>query len=221
MYKFELLSNNDSMKTLYIKLEKNTSISKKEVFLKDLADIIGTQDIPIQACENLKITTINPVNKTKKVIPISKIINCIIQHFPDLVIESIGAPEIVIEYEQKRKPNPILKSFKIISVCLISFFGTAFSIMAFHTDIGIRLLFKDIYTTFSQQPYPGISTLDISYSIGLSIGIIVFFNHIGKKKLTADPTPVEVELCLYEDNINQTLIDHFNNKKNSNNNYKD
>ena len=52
----------------------------------------------------------------------------------------------------------------------------------------------------------GFSILEVSYCVGLALGIIVFFNHIAFKKLNTDPTPLEVEMRLYEDDISKTLI---------------
>ena len=47
-----------------------------------------------------------------------------------------------------------------------------------------------------------------SYSIGLAVGIIVFFNHFSKKKLTKDPTPIEIEMKKYnQDLINAKLAE--------------
>ena len=52
----------------------------------------------------------------------------------------------------------------------------------------------------------GFSALEISYSIGLSLGIIIFYNHLGKRKLTPDPTPVSVEMRNYEDDVNRSIV---------------
>ena len=38
------------------------------------------------------------------------------------------------------------------------------------------------------------------------LGIIVFFNHFSKKKLTTDPTPIHVEMRNYEKQINEAII---------------
>jgi len=57
-------------------------------------------------------------------------------------------------------------------------------------------------------PSNGYSVLEFSYSIGLCVGIIVFFNHIGGKRISADPTPIEVEMRIYEEEVNQTLIEN-------------
>ena len=44
-------------------------------------------------------------------------------------------------------------------------------------------------------------------AIGLAIGIIVFFNHVGKRRITKDPTPIEVEMREYESLVNTALIE--------------
>ena len=54
----------------------------------------------------------------------------------------------------------------------------------------------------------GFTELEISYCIGLAIGILVFFNHFGKKKITPDPTPIEVQLRKYEQDVDDTYIEN-------------
>ena len=48
--------------------------------------------------------------------------------------------------------------------------------------------------------------MEVSYSIGLAAGIIIFFNHIGGRRLTKDPTPIEVEMAIYEEDVEKALI---------------
>ena len=48
-----------------------------------------------------------------------------------------------------------------------------------------------------ENPY----IMEIPYSLGLSVGIIIFFNHFGKKMLTLDPTPIEVQMTTYEEEV--------------------
>ena len=51
--------------------------------------------------------------------------------------------------------------------------------------------------------------LEICYSIGIALGILIFFNHFGKKRFSVDPTPMEVEMRLYENDIQTTLIENY------------
>ena len=66
-----------------------------------------------------------------------------------------------------------------------------------------------------RQP-EGVTVLELSYSLGLALGITVFFNHFAKKKINTDPTPLEVEMRLYEDNVNKTLIQNDSRKESRN-----
>ncbi len=56
------------------------------------------------------------------------------------------------------------------------------------------------------QESDGFTIIELSYSVGLAFGILVFFNHFAKWKVTTDPTPLEVEMRLYEDNVSKTII---------------
>ena len=55
--------------------------------------------------------------------------------------------------------------------------------------------------------------LSIPYSIGLGLGIIVFFNHFTKISLTQDPTPIEIEMTTYEKETNASVIDYLNRRQ--------
>ena len=96
---------------------------------------------------------------------------------------------------------------KTVLICLITFFGSAFTIMAFNNDVQVHNVFSQIYTFFSGKESSGFTVLEFSYSIGLGGGILIFYNHFGKKKLSRDPTPLEIEMRLYENDIKTTFID--------------
>lgn len=87
------------------------------------------------------------------------------------------------------------------------FLGAAFAIMTFNNDVGITELFEQVYKQFTGNESNGFTALEISYSIGIAIGITVFFNHIFGRKLSEDPTPIEVEMKKFEKDINTMLID--------------
>lgn len=88
---------------------------------------------------------------------------------------------------------------------IVIFFGSGFSIMAFHNDIGIVDLFAQIYTQVIGYAPEHIGGLEIGYSIGLALGILIFFNHISLKKREKDPTPLQVEVSKYEQDVEDTI----------------
>jgi stage V sporulation protein AA len=100
----------------------------------------------------------------------------------------------------------MLQGLKVFLVTVITFVGAAFAIMTFNNDSGTSELFHQIYKLFMGKEQQGFSILELTYSIGLAVGILAFFNHFGKKRFTADPTPIEVEMRLYENDIQTTVI---------------
>jgi stage V sporulation protein AA len=78
--------------------------------------------------------------------------------------------------------------------------------MAFHNDVGISDVLGRIYHLVTGGESDGYTSIEIAYSIGLAAGITIFYNHIGGKHLTSDPTPIEVEMRNYENDVNQAII---------------
>ena len=97
---------------------------------------------------------------------------------------------------------------KVLAVCLISFFGSVFAMMTFNEDVSALDSFRKVYTWVMGSAPTGSTVLELSYSLGLGVGIIGFFNHIGKKKLTQEPSPVEVEMSGYDQQVYTTLIQY-------------
>ena len=60
------------------------------------------------------------------------------------------------------------QGLKIALVSLVSFFGTAFTIMAYHNDIGIRDVFAELYLIVMGTESDGFTVLEVFYSIGLA-----------------------------------------------------
>lgn len=94
---------------------------------------------------------------------------------------------------------------KCICIGIVIFFGSGFSIMAFHNDIGIVDLFEQIYEQVVGSAPESIGGLEIGYSIGLALGILTFFNHVSLKKRENDPTPLQVEVSKYEQDVEDTV----------------
>lgn len=85
--------------------------------------------------------------------------------------------------------------------------------MAFNNDVGVTKMFGQIYELLTGTKSNGFTILEFMYCIGIIIGILTFFNHFGKKRLSVDPTPMEVEMRLYENDIQTTLVETYSRKE--------
>ena len=163
----------------------------------------------IKALKILKV----PENGSKRcIISVLKIISCIHEKYPQIEVRNLGAADIIVTFENQKTAGKAVHRIKTAAVVLLTFSGAAFSIMAFHNDISITKLFSQIYEVMTGTKSDGFTILEVSYSLGISVGILLFFNHFGKKKLTVDPTPLEVQMRLYENNIQTTLVENASRK---------
>lgn len=195
------------MDTLYLKIDENVGVHDRRVFLKDIAQIFcSNKEIEARVKTMLFPEAVGrePGRYVKSVM---EVIACIQKEFPSLEINNIGVPDFIITYEKQKQPADAVSWLKTAAVCVLCFFGAAFSIMTFNNDVSITELFGQVYELFTGQTSDGFTVLELSYSLGLGLGIIVFFNHFAGKKLTADPTPLEVQMRTYENDVNDTIIE--------------
>lgn len=192
---------------IYLKMEKCIKVKETDVFLKDVAKVYCTDDVILAKARSIKVYTFKEEGPHRKCISALVIIQMLSELSPAVSIQNVGEMDVLVEYDAGKKRNPFLQRMKIVMVVLVSFFGTAFTIMAFHNDIGIEDLFSGIYEQVMGEPSSGLGVLEFSYSVGLAVGITLFFNHMGGKRLTVDPTPIEVEMKMYEDDINTAIIE--------------
>ncbi len=193
--------------TLYIQTDMNMEVDHPQVFLQDVAKLSGSSDKIVNQCRVLPVMNLNPKKPGRYVASVIDIIRDIQQKYPNLEITHIGEPSFIITYDAEKHAHPLIEWIKAGVVCLVSFFGTAFSIMTFNTDVDINKLFSRIYEQTTGEPAPGFSILEITYSLGIGLGALFFFNHFSRKKLTQDPTPMQVQMRMYEDDVNSTIIE--------------
>ena len=85
--------------------------------------------------------------------------------------------------------------------------------MSFHSDAQMSTVFENYYYIFFNEKVEHPLIIDLPYSLGLALGIIVFFNHFSGKKITEDPTPIEVEMSVYESDVTDNIIDTLNTER--------
>lgn len=191
---------------IYIKMEQNTEVTQADVFLKDIADVVCSDKNVAARVKAIKVHKFREGGVQKTAISVTKIIDLVQQIYPDAPVRNIGETDALVEWVNVNKHKGLVQGLKIAFVAAISFFGTAFTIMAYHNDIGISAIFEKFYILVMGNPGNS-AVLEIFYSLGLALGIIIFFNHVGGRRITKDPTPIEVEMRIYEEQVNKALIE--------------
>ncbi|MBD5555257.1 MAG: stage V sporulation protein AA [Roseburia sp.] len=207
--------------TLYLKIDKNTIVTDRHVTLGDIAKMECPNQAIVRQLKQKKLYSFQDAMDTKRqknemqVFSVLKVIELIHEEYPSVDVTNEGESDFIVEYIPNPEKPKWLNAIKTVVLCVIIFFGSAFTIMAFNNDISVTDIFSKFYLQVMGKPSNGVTELEICYSIGMAIGITVFFNHVGHKKITPDPTPIQVEMRKYENDIDTAFIENAERKGHS------
>lgn len=177
-----------------------------EVKLSDVAQLAG-DSVVVESLQDEIVYKITAHDKTHVVIDVMKIIEIIRRKAAHIQINLLGSGQTLVEiiYE-KKKVHPIFFGL----VWLLLFIGAALAIIYFHEDVSMQQVHQRLYYMitgeFKEQPL----LFQIPYSLGLGLGMILFFNHVFQKRINEEPSPLEVEMFQYQQSLDQYVIVHEN-----------
>ena len=198
--------------TVYIQLNQITEICRRDVFLKDIGEVTCRDKVILSKCRALKVKSIPEKEARRYVMSALEVVQKLESIDPSIEVNNLGESDFIIAYKPPKAPE-MWQWLKTFFVCLVSFFGAAFAIMTFNNDVNVGDVLGQVYFQVMGRQPDGFGLMEAGYSVGLAVGILVFFNHFAVKKLNTDPTPLEVEMRLYEENICKTLIDQGDRKE--------
>lgn len=197
---------------VYIRFKKSIQVKgSKELKLKDIA-LISTKSKQKSALEETKIYQITKKDHNIIIIDSFFVIDYLNKQNENLEFQPIGPGQTIIRVEPSHKKTSI---FMVASVWLILFIGTAMTIMNFHYDVSMQEVQQKLHylLTGKENKFP--LWIQIPYSFGLGVGMILFLNHWFKKKINEEPSPLEVELFNYQQDLDKYLS-HYENQLNDN-----
>ncbi|MBQ3515251.1 MAG: stage V sporulation protein AA [Lachnospiraceae bacterium] len=191
---------------LYIKAEMSIAITKDNVSIGDFAKIYCQEKNIKNHVTTLKIANSNQAKEGHLAISLLEVIQEINNVYPNVKVINVGAPDILVHFKKNKPENKTINFLKLAFICLLAFFGSAYAIISYNTDVNASDTFVMLYKLFMGTYPSGPSVLQLSYSIGLPSGVILYFNHLAHKNLSSDPSPLEVQMRTYEQEVNTALI---------------
>ena len=202
--------------TRYLKIDQNTIVTDRHVTLGDIAKMECPDASIVRQLKQKKVYTFREDAGSRKnqlvVVSVLKIMEQIHKDYPELEISNEGETDFIIEYVSFPEKPEWVNIIKTVVLCILIFFGAAFTIMAFNNDVGVGDVFAKFYRQVTGVESDSVTELEICYSIGLSLGILIFFNHVGRKKITHDPTPIQIEMRKYESDLDTAFIENAERK---------
>lgn len=202
-------NDGDSMKDiLYVKAEQNSVVKDRQVKLQDVVTLYCIKKEVVQRLKEETLYQLDVKPGDVCAFSILKVYEVIHRVYPDITIENLGEQDFVLEYQPTKKKVLAWEYTKAAVVAITLFFGAAFTIMTFNEDVAVAKVFNHFYEFVMGSTKQGGTVLEASYAVGLPIGILLFYNHFRTKKMRNDPTPIQVEMRSYEEQVNKAMIEN-------------
>lgn len=197
-------------KIVYVKPTKQAKVvGKPKVLVKDLAQLEGEKQL-VEQLLPLEVIRLKEGQEQKVYASFLDIARAIRKAHPGVTLECVGELDTVIMYQpQQQKSKKSVEFLKVAVVCFVLFWGSMLTLMTFHNEASIPEVFANIHQLLTGEETARPLVLILSYTAGIALGIGCFFNHFGKKKLTDDPTPVQVEFVSYKKQIDDAIVDEL------------
>jgi stage V sporulation protein AA len=192
---------------LFLRLRKRLFVKPEAVItLGDICQLYWDGERET-ALARMPVYRVKPEDGDLIIIDIMQVIRKIRTAYPEASLEIQGSTQIIVEVLNPRKrPKPVL----VAVVWLLLFVGSGLAIMNFHTDVSMLQVHQRLHYLITGQASEQPLWLQIPYSIGIGLGMVLFFNHLFKRRITEEPSPLEVELFMYQQSLDQYYIQHEN-----------
>lgn len=194
-------------KIIYVKAERCSIVSEKKVYVKDVAEVFGYDKKIVGQLQHEVLLEVQSNKPEKFAFSILRLFEILSEKYKNVEWVNTGEDEFIVEYKPPKKSHQMLEVIKTAFVCLAVFFGAAFTIMTFNQDVAVADVFRMMEELVLGNGVES-KVIEIAYSVGLPIGVILFFNHFSRLKIDSDPTPLQVQMRLYEENVNKTVIEN-------------
>lgn len=201
-------------KTIYVRLRHRVAVQPEAMIrLQEIASVIAPEGIR-DVLQNLSIFKVKKEDNNTVVLDAITIIRKIHERFPEYEVQIVGPNHTIVEVVlEKKSISPIF----FLCVWLLLFIGSGISIMHFHEDVSMHLVQQKLFYALTGLRVEKPLLFHIPYSIGIGVGMILFFNHVFKKKINEEPSPMEVEMFQYQQGIDQYLLIHENKESSGSN----
>lgn len=189
---------------IYLRLKKRIYIKPYHtVALGQVARLLTDDDELARSLAELPLYEHRKNDGNRVVVDLLQIVKKIRGEVENVTVEAYGDPQVLIMVADKPvKPRYVM----LVLAWLLLFFGAGLAIMNFHTDVSMREVHIRIVELITGERVEHPLWFQIPYSLGIGLGMILFFNHIFRKRFNEEPNPLEVELYMYQENMNAYVI---------------
>ncbi|MFC4599136.1 stage V sporulation protein AA [Cohnella hongkongensis] len=196
---------------VYVRMRRRAVVRPGAVVrLGDVARLVA-EPAQQSRLEKLPLHKVSSGDGNLLLIDMLQVVQAIRKAEPGMVIETFGEPHVLLEIS----PGGSVKPRRVVLTLawLLLFFGSGMAMMNFHADVNMPAVQRRVteLITGKEGAHPWL--FQIPYSIGVGMGMLLFFNRLLRKRLNDEPNPLEVEMFMYQENVNHYVITEEYRKK--------
>lgn len=198
-------------KIVFVRMRRRAVVTPKSVVtLGDVARLVA-DDRLAERLKRLELHRVSDQDGNMLLIDMLQVVKAIRESEPGLVIETFGEPHVLLEISPAGQVKP--RKLLLIMAWLLLFFGSGMAMMNFHADVNMPEVQRRITELITSRSGPHPWLFQVPYSIGVGLGMLLFFNRLLRKRLNDEPNPLEVEMFMYQENVNHYVITEEYRKK--------
>ncbi|KGP72178.1 stage V sporulation protein AA [Pontibacillus yanchengensis] len=193
--------------TVYLRMKSKIQAKRNQtLYLSDVAYISGEEEWK-EKLNEIELYRIKGTDRNIVILDVFRVIYMLHQLHKNLEIQALGPNQTIVTIPSNKKQPSLLL---VCVIWLLLFVGAAMAIMNFHYDVSMEEVQQKLHflLTGEQKEHP--LWIQIPYSLGLGLGMILFFNHLFKKRINEEPSPLEVEMHKYQQDLDQYIVYHEN-----------
>ncbi|HEY4602556.1 MAG TPA: stage V sporulation protein AA [Cerasibacillus sp.] len=191
--------------TVYVRMKQKINVRKgTSLTLNKLADVSTSTPLS-EEINQFVVYQLSDNEKHVIVFDQFFILEQLQKKYPEIDVHFLGANQTIVQISNKQSPPSILLA---VIVWFILFIGTAMTIMNFHYDVSMQETQQKIHYMLTGKAVQSPLWIQIPYSLGLGVGMLLFFNHWFKKRFNNEPSPLEIEISKYQDSLDDYIKKH-------------
>ena len=180
---------------------KPFNVNIKNIYLKDIYAVYPKNRESL--LNNIILRNYKDNNLRYDVIHLGEVIEKINGEFPMVKINFLKADDTVIFFENYKKDRT--KYIRVAIVSIVVLMGSVMGIMNFHADVNMyasQYKMVDVLTRDAKRYLP---YFQIPYSIGIGVGVALFFNKFIPTYTKYEPSPLELKMISLNKEIENQL----------------
>lgn len=180
---------------------KPFNVNIKNIYLKDIYAVYPKNRESL--LNNIILRNYKDNNLRYDVIHLGEVIEKINGEFPMVKINFLKADDTVIFFENYKKDRT--KYIRVAIVSIVVLMGSVMGIMNFHADVNMyasQYKMVDVLTRDAKRYLP---YFQIPYSIGIGVGVALFFNKFIPTYTKYEPSPMELKMISLNKEIENQL----------------